>query len=145
MSTIEQIQDRVKERKKVIYDLQKLQEYDRDLLKKLGTEISVTAKKIKTKKVEAVDHTINVTDHALLRYLERVLHINVESYREAMVTDMVKNITKVLGGTGQFPNGQCALVLRDYHVVTVLTDELCRTSKLDNPKSSRKFFGLEEE
>lgn len=62
---------------------------------------------------------ITVTDHAVIRYLERVQGIDIDAIREQMVTDQVEQAVDTLGGTGKFPSGECRLVMDGYKVVTV--------------------------
>jgi len=67
-----------------------------------------------------------VTDHAVLRYLERVHGIDVEAYRKNLVPERVHAQMTMLGA-GKFPvtqnEEQYTLVVRDRKVITVITKE----------------------
>lgn len=64
---------------------------------------------------------IRVTDHALVRYVERVLAVDMDDIRKSIVDDQVRTLTQTLGGTGTFPNSEgLQVVMKNHHVVTVL-------------------------
>ena len=62
---------------------------------------------------------IIVSDHALLRYIERVYECNVDELREQMLSGNVKHLIQSMG-TGKYPIEGGRLVVRDNTVVTVL-------------------------
>lgn len=66
------------------------------------------------------DTSLKVSEHAILRYLERVKGLNIEAIEKQIVTDSVKDLVAKLGGNGKFPNNECSLVIKDYTVVTIL-------------------------
>lgn len=59
-----------------------------------------------------------VTDHALLRYIERVMEVDVEQLRENILTDNIKNALKA-GATGVKVDGIC-FIAKEGVLVTVL-------------------------
>lgn len=62
-----------------------------------------------------------VSDHAVLRYLERVHSINVTKIKEEIKLELLK-YTNTLGGTGKFPiNGGGTAIMKDM-VVTTITE-----------------------
>jgi hypothetical protein len=63
-----------------------------------------------------------VSDHALLRYVERVMGIDVEAIRSDILTDGVKAALRT-GATGITVNG-VKMVAKDGVVVTVLADDM---------------------
>ncbi|MBI1179118.1 MAG: hypothetical protein GC201_01070 [Alphaproteobacteria bacterium] len=72
-----------------------------------------------------------VSDHAVLRYLERVYGLDVEHYRAEMTTPGVQVVCDAFGGTGVVINGLngTRLVLREGIIVTTLPkreDRPCR-------------------
>ena len=64
-------------------------------------------------------HKIRVSDHAVLRYIQRVHGVDVESIREQMIPERVLDAIQAVGGVGKFPTGGCHAVAKDGVVVTV--------------------------
>lgn len=71
---------------------------------------------------------IHISDHAVLRYLERILEIDIEQLRQSMA----REITQVVGtGARKLVKGDAVFVLEttprgDVSVVTVLTNKMRR-------------------
>ena len=65
---------------------------------------------------------IMVTDHALIRYLERVGDYDMEEIRRQMITPELKRDVAIIGGTGKFPvgDGKHMMVLQSGRVVSVV-------------------------
>jgi seryl-tRNA synthetase len=67
---------------------------------------------------------LNVTDHALLRYLERVMGIDIEGIRNTIVNDKVQAIVDTLGDS-KVPLGDGVYaVVKNHNVVTIATTEM---------------------
>lgn len=69
------------------------------------------------------EHPVVVTDHAVLRYLERIAGVDVDRARRLVLPDgdRVIEAIKKLGGTGTFPVGTShRLVAEKGRIVTVL-------------------------
>lgn len=65
-----------------------------------------------------------LSDHAILRYFERVIGINVDAVHKEVLTDDVKALIDTLGGSGKIPNENgFSLVLKDNVVVTIVKDK----------------------
>lgn len=62
---------------------------------------------------------IRISEHAILRYLERVKGIDLSVIQKEMINESVVGIVNTLGGTGKFPNKNFKLVMDNYTVVTV--------------------------
>lgn len=60
-----------------------------------------------------------ITEHAMLRYVERVLNIDLDEIKEAILTDEIKNQIKILGVNGKFSNKNFRVVVKDNKVVTI--------------------------
>lgn len=71
------------------------------------------------------NNTIKWTDHGLLRYLERVRQtpVDAEALLAEVVTDELQDLVNKLGGSGRFPCGSYALILRDHMIVTVVSKD----------------------
>lgn len=54
------------------------------------------------KKTKIID-TISVTDHAVVRYFERVLQYDIEEIRKNILTEEIKKQYEILGN-GTYPN-----------------------------------------
>ena len=62
---------------------------------------------------------IIVSEHAMLRYIERVLGINLKEIEKRILTDEVKEQYKIVGN-GRFPiNDEFRALIRDNVVVTI--------------------------
>jgi predicted transcriptional regulator len=57
--------------------------------------------KAKIKQMEASDNIV-VTEHAILRYLERIMNIDIEELRAEILTDKTRQQIKTLGN-GRYP------------------------------------------
>ena len=66
---------------------------------------------------------IIVSEHAMLRYIERVLGIDLKEIERRILTDEVKEQYKIVGN-GRFPiNDEFRALIRDNVVVTITGDE----------------------
>jgi len=63
---------------------------------------------------------IRVSEHAIVRYLERVKGLNVEEIQKEILTDTVLKLIEVLGGNGTYPNYGFSIVIRNNIVTTIL-------------------------
>ena len=63
---------------------------------------------------------ITISEHALLRYLERVSKIDTDSVKKTIITPELIKMVETLGGNGKYPVGDITLVMRDYVVTTIL-------------------------
>lgn len=68
--------------------------------------------------------SVAVTDHAIVRYMERVHQHDIAALRVAILPPHVEEQVKLLGGTGTFPVGDSHRVaVRNFAVVTVLLED----------------------
>lgn len=84
--------------------------------KLLKTEESLKNKIANLKK----DKKLKVSEHALLRYCERVLGIDLKEIESEILSDDVINLVEKLGGNGQYPNRDYKVVMKDFTVTTIL-------------------------
>ncbi len=64
-----------------------------------------------------------ISEHALLRYFERVLGFNLEDIQGKILTDSVSSLIEKLGtNSGQYPvkEGGFSIVIKDRTVVTIV-------------------------
>lgn len=64
---------------------------------------------------------IHVSDHAVLRYLERVKGFDIDSIKDEMVTHELRVLVAGFGGEGEFPGPGCRFLLKDKTIITVKT------------------------
>ena len=62
---------------------------------------------------------LRVTEHAILRYLERVNNIDLSEIEKLIITPELTKMTEVLGENGKFPINGFNVVIRDGSIVTV--------------------------
>lgn len=88
-------------------------------------ELSAKQKTIETmqQRIDALqtDNRVRITEHAVLRYLERVRGINIKDVYKEILTPEVQEMIDTLGGSGKFPNKDFQLVMKDYVVTTIVT------------------------
>jgi len=63
-----------------------------------------------------------VSEHAILRYLERVKGVDIEAAKKEILPAAVAGVAAELG-TGEFPVGTHSVKVKDSVVVTILTNE----------------------
>lgn len=63
---------------------------------------------------------VTVSEHAILRYLERIEGINIEEIKEKILTEQIKDLVKQLGGSGKYPNSNFQVVMKNFTVTTVI-------------------------
>ena len=94
---------------------------------RLGTlkkQISALSQRIDA--MTAVPAKIVISEHALLRYYERVEGLDVQGVVERLISPKTEEQIKKIGGTGKFPIGEIngtkvTLVLSKYVVTSLLT------------------------
>lgn len=74
-----------------------------------------------TSKIERLNskNTLRVSEHAVLRYLERVKGIDISQVEKDILSESVMALIEQLGGTGKYPNNGFHVVIKDNTVVTV--------------------------
>lgn len=70
-------------------------------------------------------HEIHVTDHALIRYLERVKGLDRAALEAEIVTDELQGLVDQIGGSGRIPlkASGFTVVLRDYAILSLHANE----------------------
>lgn len=63
------------------------------------------------------------SDHAIVRYMERVKHLDLAKLKAEMIPDSFRRTLEKLGGTGTVCIDKYKVVVRDYVVVTVLVKD----------------------
>ena len=65
------------------------------------------------------DKVVEISDHAILRYLERIKGIDIEAIKEEMDIPKIQTMVNILGSTGKYPLCGYHAVVKDYIVTTV--------------------------
>ena len=83
----------------------------------------------KTKAIEGLSRQIEslnkngelkVSEHAIVRYLERVKGVDITEIEREILNDNVVSYVSKLGGNGKFPNGDYQVVMKDFTVTTIV-------------------------
>ena len=74
--------------------------------------------KINDLKIDNKD--IKLSEHALVRYFERVKGYNIEEIENEIITDELKKLVETLGLNGTYPFGEYKLKVRNGIIVTLL-------------------------
>ncbi len=108
-------------------------------LEAIRIDISNSTKEFEAKKkaisklrsmIEKLNNTneITISEHALVRYFERVLKFDMEEIKQNILTEEVLRLSEELGGSGTYPTGKqdvdgdnYRVVLKNNVVVTVGT------------------------
>ncbi|WP_300409153.1 hypothetical protein [Lagierella sp.] len=106
-------------------DIATLELHQKNLKQEIGAkkmQLNTLNQKIRT--ISKNHGSLTVSEHAIIRYMERVLGIDIEGLTEKILPEenalFIKNF-----GNGQYPinNGEFRIVVKDGVVVTVIGDE----------------------
>jgi hypothetical protein len=64
-----------------------------------------------------------VSDHAFMRYFERVMGFDLEMIKQEILSAPILGFIQVLGGSGSFPNDGYNVVLKDNTVVSIIAQK----------------------
>lgn len=65
------------------------------------------------------EKSARVTEHAILRYLERVKGLNLEEIESEILCEKVLSLVERLGGNGTYPADGFSVVMKDRVIVTI--------------------------
>lgn len=65
------------------------------------------------------NENIKVSEHAIVRYFERVKGYNISEIEKEILTDDVLDLVKKLGGTGGYPNKNFKVLMKNFTVTTI--------------------------
>ena len=65
------------------------------------------------------DETLKVSEHAIVRYFERVKGYDISEIEKEILSESVIKLVEQLGGNGSYPNENFSVVMRNYTVTTV--------------------------
>ena len=64
---------------------------------------------------------IRVSEHAVIRYFERVKGYNISDIEKEILSEDVLDLVKTLGGNGKYPNKDYQVVMKNHTVTTIIT------------------------
>jgi hypothetical protein len=63
---------------------------------------------------------IELTDHAIVRYLERFYKLNIDNVRKEILTPEIIEMTQKMGGNYKFTLNEVDFIIKDYKLVTII-------------------------
>lgn len=82
---------------------------------------SIDAIEKKIKDLTDSNKDIQVSEHALLRYCERVLGINTEAIKAEIINDVrLKELVNTLGDNGTYPVRDFQVIMRNKTITTII-------------------------
>lgn len=66
------------------------------------------------------NESLRVSEHAIVRYFERVKGFDLEQVEREILSDQVIKLVEQLGGNGTYPNEGFSVVMRNHTVTTVV-------------------------
>ena len=85
--------------------------------KAIKDKVQILKNKIK---ILNINVPVRVSDHALVRYLERVEKIDMSVIEKEILTNEVLRLIDTLGGSGRYPNKNFKVVMNNYTVTTII-------------------------
>jgi hypothetical protein len=70
-------------------------------------------------KVYNADENIRISEHAILRYIERVNNVDLKNIQKEILDDDVIRCSKMMGGTCTIHKEKYSVVIKDCVVVTI--------------------------
>lgn len=93
----------------------------------LNQEVSTKQKSLAEKKRslellrrEFAAEGITISDHALMRYLERVMGFNLSVFTNEIISEDLKKQVGFVGGSGKFPLGNHQIIMKDFSIITII-------------------------
>ena len=66
------------------------------------------------------EQRISITEHAIVRYVERILKLDLKEIQSVILSAQVRELVSKCGGNGTFPNEHgFSVIIKDYTVVTI--------------------------
>jgi translation initiation factor 2B subunit (eIF-2B alpha/beta/delta family) len=63
---------------------------------------------------------IKISEHAIIRYMERVKGLDISEIEKEILTEEVLVLIEKLGGSGKYPVKDFQIVMKDYTVTTIV-------------------------
>jgi len=72
----------------------------------------------KIKRIEC-NGQIHVSEHAIIRYFERVKGFDMEQIEKEILSAPIIDLIEKLGGSGSYPGEGYSVVMKDFTVITI--------------------------
>lgn len=82
------------------------------------TQDTINKMKVKVAKVSSQDKIV-LSEHATLRFLERVKELDLKQIQAEIIDDNLKETLATLGGTANIKKDNYTIVVKDYIIVTI--------------------------
>lgn len=92
-----------------------------DKIKEITQQISSIDKRIASIRQNLKSNKVNITDHAILRYLERVHGFDTEEVKNKLLTDKLRTSIQTYG-KGKLKENGITYIFKDNSVITIMTD-----------------------
>lgn len=93
-------------------------------------ELEITELKHQSEKEKNIRQTItsnksiDITDHAVLRYIERMNLLDIEEIKNTILDNSVRDKIREYGGNGKFLQGSLMLVCKQNTIVTIYDNKI---------------------
>jgi chromosome segregation ATPase len=81
---------------------------------------SIQSLKDQIQNFENKNNKPRVSEHAIIRYFERVKGYNLEEIEKEILSEEVLTLVDKLGGTGGYPNKDFQVFMKNYTVTTIV-------------------------
>jgi hypothetical protein len=129
-------------------DLRDLQEKHRESEKRLNdARLKVRDVEGRIEKLKRFSEKVIVSEHAILRYVERVMGIDLDEIKRKIAPDSLEELTQKLP-SGRFPVNGFAVRVKDRVVTTIITkddDDEPKRANRNQHKHSHAHAGSNQE
>ena len=66
------------------------------------------------------DEVLKVSEHAIVRYFERVKGFDIKEVEKEILSKQVVELVEKLGGNGSYPNNGFSVLMKNYTVTTIV-------------------------
>ncbi len=109
--------EKLKAERELIKQEVSVKQQQTNMIKKQILEIESKIKKLEN----IIETEPKVSEHALLRFLERKHQWNLETLSDYLISPKIKQMLNTLGGNGKYPHeGGFTIVFKDYTATTII-------------------------
>lgn len=109
--------------KKRLAEIERKLEHKKLLQKNLSREINALIEKVNLIKNNINPPEITISDHALIRYIERFSLIPLDEYKESINNRFRESIYKI-NGNGSLTIDNIKIICKDFNIVTIVNKDL---------------------
>ena len=116
---IEKLESRLEEKRNILKSLNNEINFKNQERKKVQKEISEIEKHIK-EQTKNNNTGIDVSDHAMCRYIERCIGVNLTDIKSKILTEEVQHYISVMKGEGNFTINNIEYRVKNYVIMTII-------------------------